>query len=220
MPGNTAPAKYIAPKKLTFMICSASSTARRFTSSPGLMPALLTRMSTRPISVITCSANDRSDTSPTIATAPLPHRATTSLRRSARRATATTFAPRAASASAVTAPMPEEAPVTTATAPSMRTRSARRRADDADEAHTLTRRAPQVVGESERAPFVDCLDLAFGRCFPAQLQPALEEHSQARRADRMTERLQSAVWIDRQVAVEVERTVEHVLPPVTTVGEA
>ena len=55
------------------------------------------------------------------------------------------------------------------------------------------------------------VDLPLGRRFAAQLQPALEEHPQARRADGVSEALESAVRVDRQVAVEVERAGEDLL---------
>ena len=53
----------------------------------------------------------------------------------------------------------------------------------------------------------------------AQLQPRLEHHAQARRADRVAERLQAAVGVDRQLAVEVEDTVELVAPRRAPLGE-
>ena len=46
--------------------------------------------------------------------------------------------------------------------------------------------------------------------FTAQLEPDLVEHAQPRCSDRMTECLQATVAVDRQAAVETERTVEHI----------
>ena len=57
-------------------------------------------------------------------------------------------------------------------------------------------------------------------CLASQLQPGLEHHPQPGRADRMTERLQPAVRVDRQVAVEVEAARQDVLPALPALGEA
>src|SRR5437879_6979700 len=80
------------------------------------------------------------------------------------------------------------------------------RADHAHERDALARRAAEVVGEGELAPARDAGDLPLAR-FAAQLQPALEQHAQPRGADRMTERLEAAVGIDGQLALE--RSEEH-----------
>ena len=63
-------------------------------------------------------------------------------------------------------------------------------ADDADEADALARRAAQVVGQAEGPARPDGVDLAIRRRLAPQLEPALEEHAQARGADRMPEALQ------------------------------
>ena len=55
--------------------------------------------------------------------------------------------------------------------------------------------------------------------FTAQLEPDLVEHAQPRCSDRMTECLQATVAVDRQAAVETERTVEHISPGLAGVGE-
>src|SRR3989454_10001660 len=86
------------------------------------------------------------------------------------------------------------------------------RADHAHERDALARRAAEVVGEGELAPARDAGDLPLAR-FAAQLQPALEQHAQPRGADRMTERLEAAVGIDGQLALEVEGAGEDFLPP-------
>ena len=63
-------------------------------------------------------------------------------------------------------------------------------------------------------------DPALLRRLAAQLQPALEHHPQAGRADRVAEALEPAVGVDRQVAVEVVRAGEHLLPRGAALGEA
>src|SRR5215470_8413920 len=85
------------------------------------------------------------------------------------------------------------------------------RADNAHERDALPGRAPEVVGERELAPARDAGDLPLAR-LTAKLQPALKQHAQARGADRVTERLQAAVRIHSQFAIEVERAGEHFLP--------
>src|SRR5438270_2199240 len=91
-----------------------------------LMPALLTRMSTRPnrswTSPTTRSHSGREEMSAGTAmdaAAYCRHFSTTSSRRSLRRATAATVAPRRARSAATVAPMPDDAPVTTATRPAI-----------------------------------------------------------------------------------------------------
>ena len=93
-------------------------------------PALLTRMSTRPNSLIPASTSARQSSGlatsvPTVTTR--RPSASTALRVSSsfsvRRAPRTTSAPASASAVAKTAPSPEEAPVITATRSSSRKRS-------------------------------------------------------------------------------------------------
>src|SRR6202034_4336368 len=93
-------------------------------------------------------------------------------------------------------------------------------ADDADEADALARRAAQVVGEAQRPPGPDRVDLALGRCLAPQLEPALEEHAQPRGADGVPEGLEAAVGVDREVAVAVEGALEHLLPGRPPLGEA
>ena len=63
-------------------------------------------------------------------------------------------------------------------------------------------------------------DLAVLGRLAAELQPRLEHHAQARRADRVAEALQAAVGVHRQVAVEVERAGQHLLPRRAPLGEA
>src|SRR5687767_2597454 len=85
------------------------------------------------------------------------------------------------------------------------------RADHADERHALARRAAQIVSERELPPARDAGNLPLAG-LAAQLQPALEQHPQPRRADRMAERLQPAVRVDGQLALEVEGPRQHFLP--------
>src|SRR5687767_12837419 len=85
------------------------------------------------------------------------------------------------------------------------------RADHAHERDALARRAAQVVGERERAPARDAGDLPRAG-LAAQLEPALEQHPEARGADRMPERLEPAVRVHGQLPLEVERAGQHVLP--------
>src|SRR5205823_14874087 len=73
--------------------------------------------------------------------------------------------------------------------------------EDGDERYALAGRAAQVVGERQLLAVVD-LALAG---LAAQLQPCLEQHPQARRADGMAERLQATIGVHRQLAVEIER---------------
>src|SRR5262249_23239535 len=87
-------------------------------------------------------------------------------------------------------------------------------AEDGDRAHERARLPAEVVRERLRPPV---LHLAL-TSFAAQLEPRLEDHPQARRADRMAEALQPAVGVHRQVAVEVEAPVEHVLPRLAALG--
>ena len=96
------------------------------------IPALLTRMSTRPSSATVSSATRMqsagSETSAVIATQRRPSASTSALvcsSRSVRRAQMAMSAPTSASPTANAAPSPEEAPVMTATLPSSRKRSIR-----------------------------------------------------------------------------------------------
>src|SRR5262247_1501339 len=93
------------------------------------------------------------------------------------------------------------------------------RADDADERDALARRAAEVMGESQLPAAAHAGDLALAR-LAAQLQPALEPHAKPGGADRMAERLQAAVGIHRQLAVQIERPRQHVLPRRAAAGEA
>ena len=83
-------------------------------------------------------------------------------------------------------------------------------ADHRDEREHLAGVAAEIVCHGEAA--VGRGDLALLRRLLAQLQPALEEHAQARGADRVPEGLQPAVGIDRELAVEVERPGQDLLP--------
>src|SRR5947209_5597127 len=105
-----------------------------------LMPALLTRMSTRPnrswTSPTTRSHSGREEMSAGTAmdaAAYCRHFSTTSSRRSLRRATAATVAPRRARSVATVAPMPDDAPVTTATWPAISMPASRPRGGRASE---------------------------------------------------------------------------------------
>src|SRR5688572_17742128 len=93
------------------------------------------------------------------------------------------------------------------------------RSDDADERDALARRAAEVMGEGQLAAAADAGDLALAG-LAAQLQPALEQHAQAGGADRMAERLQPAVGIHGQLAVEVVGAGQHFLPGGAARGEA
>ena len=77
--------------------------------------------------------------------------------------------------------------------------------------------AADVVDQGEGPVGVD---LALRGGFTAQLQPALEQHPQARRADRVAEGLQAAVGVHRQLPVEVEPAGEELLAGGAPVGEA
>src|SRR5438132_8171734 len=92
------------------------------------------------------------------------------------------------------------------------------RSDDADERDALARRAAEVVGEGQLPAAADAGDLALAG-LAAQLQPALEEHAQPGGADRVAERLQPAVGIDRELAVEIVGAGQHVLPRGAATGE-
>src|SRR5712691_8589247 len=87
--------------------------------------------------------------------------------------------------------------------------------DDGDERYALAGRTAQVVGERQLLAVVD---LALSG-FAPQLEPRLEEHPQARRADGMTERLQAAIGIHRQLTVEIERPGEDFFPSEAAFGE-
>src|SRR5262245_35517572 len=80
-------------------------------------------------------------------------------------------------------------------------------ADDPAERHALPRAPAQVV----RQPQLGILDLPLAG-LAAKLQPHFEEHPQPRGADGMPERFQAAVRVDRQLAAQLERAVQHVLP--------
>src|SRR5437773_315101 len=88
---------------------------------------------------------------------------------------------------------------------------ARLGSDDADERDALTGRTAQIVRERELPAAGHARDLTLPR-LATQLEPALVEHPEAGRADRVTERFQTAVGIDGQLSVEIERTREHFLP--------
>src|SRR6201999_2325961 len=114
------------PLRLTSTIASQSSTQCSSNGETGMMPALLTRTSSRP-KVSTASDTNparslRRLTSVTLATASPPDddsRAATAFNRSARRAPSTSLAPRSASRSAVASPIPLLAPVIATTLPSI-----------------------------------------------------------------------------------------------------
>src|SRR5688500_636667 len=93
------------------------------------------------------------------------------------------------------------------------------RADHADERHALARRAAQIVSERELAPARNAGDLPLAR-LAAQLEPALEQHPEPRGAYRMAERLEPAVGVHGQLALEVEGAREHLLPSGAAGGEA
>src|SRR5712664_334604 len=93
------------------------------------------------------------------------------------------------------------------------------RSDDADERDALARRAAEVVGEGQLAAAADGGDLTLAG-LAAKLQPALEQHAEPGGADRVAERLEAAVGIHRQLAVEIERAGQHVLPGRAAGGEA
>src|SRR3989442_90700 len=61
---------------------------------------------------------------------------------------------------------------------------ARLGSDDADERHALTGRAAEIVRERELPATRDAGDLTLPR-FAAELEPALVEHPEAGRADRV-----------------------------------
>src|SRR5579862_6339243 len=91
--------------------------------------------------------------------------------------------------------------------------------DHADEAHALAGLATEVVGQGQLAAALgDALDLALAGLLP-QLGPALEQHAKARRPDGMAEALEPAVRVDRQLAVEVERPGQDLLPGEAPFGE-
>src|SRR2546429_2662935 len=87
--------------------------------------------------------------------------------------------------------------------------SAELRAHQADERDHLARVATEVVGQADRAVG---RDLALLGRLVAELEPRLEHHPQPRRADRVPEALQAAVRVHRDLAVEVERAGEDLLP--------
>src|SRR6266487_3179550 len=96
---------------------------------------------------------------------------------------------------------------------------ARLGAHHADERHALSRRAAQVVRQRQLAAAGHALDLPLAG-LATELEPALEQHAQARSADRMAERLEPAVGIHGQLALEIERAGEHFLPRGATRREA
>src|SRR5690606_15918634 len=134
--------------------------------------------------------------------------------------TMTTLAPAPCSSLTVASPSPDAPPVTSATAlPTcirpLLSSSASVGSDHRHERHATTWTAAQVVGERQ----VRVVQLPLAR-LATELQPAFVEHAQAAGADRMTERLQPAVGIDRQPPAELERAVEDVLPRLPALGEA
>src|SRR5690606_6527887 len=136
------------------------------------------------------------------------------------RSTMTTLAPAPCSSLTVASPSPDAPPVTSATAlPTcirpLLSSSASVGSDHRHERHATTWTAAQVVGERQ----VRVVQLPLAR-LATELQPAFVEHAQAAGADRMTERLQPAVGIDRQPPAELERAVEDVLPRLPALGEA
>ena len=100
IPGSAVVVSQTGPKKLTRIIRSISSAGMRAAFRWLEMPALLTRMSTRPKRSSVVNTSRIALTSAGWATASR-HAATTSSRRSLRRATATTVAPRLASSEQV-----------------------------------------------------------------------------------------------------------------------
>src|SRR5579872_1129622 len=69
---------------------------------------------------------------------------------------------------------------------------------DRDEAHALARRPAEVVGEGQLPPaFADRLDGPLRRRLPAELEPGLEQHPQARGADGVAEALEAPVGVHR-----------------------
>src|SRR5437588_3122613 len=126
IPCRAAVVRYTGAKKVTAIRRSTSSAVVLAALRWMLMPALLTRMSTRPkrssTVLMTRSHSAREEMSAGTdidATAFCRQRSTTSSRRSLRRATAATVAPRRARSAATVAPIPDDAPVTTATRPAM-----------------------------------------------------------------------------------------------------
>ena len=77
---------------------------------------------------------------------------------------------------------------------------------------------PRLCVRALRLPVGDAGDLALAG-LAAQLRPALEQHPQPGRPDRVTERLQPTVGVHRQLAVEVERPGEDLLPGEAPLGE-
>src|SRR5262245_57000652 len=96
---------------------------------------------------------------------------------------------------------------------------ARLRAHHADERHALAGRTAQVVREGQAATPGDARDLPRAG-LTAKLQPALEQHAEAGRSDRMPEGLEAAVRVDRQLTIQVEGAGQHLLPRGAPRGEA
>src|SRR5439155_5460874 len=124
MPGSTARVNSSAAVKLTAIICSTACSLKFVYAMLDSMPALLTRMSTGPISDSTRSISALRSaaiaTSAGIAAARTPSAATASRVASSsvsERAASATLTPRCASAFAMWTPIPREAPVTRAVAP-------------------------------------------------------------------------------------------------------
>src|SRR6187401_1967317 len=92
-------------------------------------------------------------------------------------------------------------------------------ADDRDERDALAGRAAQIVREGQLAAARDAGDLPLAS-LAAQLQPRLEEHPEPGGADRVAEGLQPAVRVHRQLALEVEGAVQHLLPRGAALREA
>src|SRR5436305_147088 len=128
MPAIAAVVRYMGAKKLTAMSRSTSSAVVRAALRWMLIPALLTRMSSRPnrcsTSAMTRSHSSRDEMSAGTgidAAAYCRHWSMISSSLSLRRATAATVAPRRARSVATVAPIPDDAPVTTATRPAIST---------------------------------------------------------------------------------------------------
>ena len=86
---------------------------------------------------------------------------------------------------------------------------------DPDETHHLPGYPPRLCTNPSLRPW-SAIRRSSGA---SQLEPDLVEHAQPRCSDRMTECLQATVAVDRQAAVETERTVEHISPGLAGVGE-
>src|SRR4051794_3033831 len=94
------------------------------------------------------------------------------------------------------------------------------RAHDRYEGHAPPRLASEVVGQCQLAAGFEAGDAALLGSLAPELEPALEHHPQTRSADGVTERLEAAIRVHRQLAVEIERAGQHLLPTEATVREA